>query len=260
MNLKAALDVLVASAEMDAKSLMSKTGEQTPASDVLWAIAAKLRKLSAQAASAPDLPPPFDSQEEAQRAAGIWPQEAEPATVRAEAKAQGDDAHLDVLFTHHPRSGLPLHGLQNQMTRRTCTLRRWDFNPWTGAERQREDVASDPEGLTLRPPGWPVFAVKKPSALDEMAAQAASWRDAFAERLAAPDPEMVGQKMQGLGGRIAAASPALGAPYGVDFKNHQWIGIAIDHATKWKTAGGLQNLLMAKHYLDKLIELEGKAS
>ena len=37
-----------------------------------------------RAAGAPSelLPPPFDSQEEAQRAAGIWPQEAEPATVR----------------------------------------------------------------------------------------------------------------------------------------------------------------------------------
>lgn len=187
----------------------------------------------------PDLPPPFDSQEEAQRAASIWPQEAEPATVRVSPKAQGDDAYRDVPFTHHPRSGLPL---QDRMTRRACTLRRWDFNPWTGAERQREDVASDPEGLTLRPPGWPVFAVKKPSALDEMAAQAAIWVSKAASE------------------RVMGASPALGAPYGVDFKNHQWIGIAIDHATKWKTAGGLQNLLMAKHYLDKLIELEGKAS
>lgn len=175
MNLKAALDVLVASAEMDAKSLMSKTGEQTPASDALWTIAAKLRKLSAQAASTPDLPaakeplsgeldpgaaaaralvealktrgvsgsirdvdgfrvevtklkpqpadlpPPFDSQEEAQRAAGIWPQEAEPATVRV-----------------------------------------------------------------------------KPSALDEMAARTAIWVSKAASE------------------RVIGASPALGAPYGID--------------------------------------------
>lgn len=41
-----------------------------------------VRLHNASLASAFELPPPHDSLEEAQRAAGIWPQEAEPATVR----------------------------------------------------------------------------------------------------------------------------------------------------------------------------------
>lgn len=143
----------------------------------------------------PDLPPPHDSQEEAQRAAGIWPQEAEPATVRV-----------------------------------------------------------------------------KPSALDKMAAHAASWQDAFAERLAAPDPELVGQKMRGLEGRVAAASPALGAPYGEKCSypkctcpfdapaDPNWCARGLPKQKTDASAQRAEYLQKLGHYLDKLIELEGKAS
>jgi len=127
----------------------------------------KTKQEPQRAEGTPDLPPPFDSQEEAQRAAGIWPREAEAVAV-------GDDAHLDVPFTYYPATGQPM---AKRMTRRTCLLNTWNYHPWTGIERKREDVENDPQGMTLRPPGWPVFAAKKPSALDEMAAQAAGWRD-----------------------------------------------------------------------------------
>lgn len=88
----------------------------------------------------PDLPPPFDSQEEAQRAAGIWPQEAEPATVRVQ-----------------------------------------------------------------------------PSALDEMAARAASWRVGVDLARDGADAMAYMPRSQGKQrDRIVGASPALGAPYGID--------------------------------------------
>lgn len=147
-----------------------------------------------------DLPPPHDSQEEAQRAAGIWPQKAEPATVLVEPKTRGDDAHH--------------------------------------------------EGLMLRPPGWPVYAAPKPSALDEMAAQAASW----------------------VGNRAVGASPALGAPYGEKCNypkctcpfdapaDPNWCARGLPKQKAEDVAHRAEYLQKLGYYLDKLIELEGKAS
>lgn len=151
-----------------------------------------------------DLPPPHDSQEEAQRAAGIWPW-----------AAPGDDAHRDVPFLFHPRTGNPLL-TPSHHTRRTSAFKVWDFNPWTGVERLREDVEADPQGLTLRPPRWPVFAAPKPSALDEMAAQAASWRGRSAE-VAARDVKPTG---------IDATLAERGSRYG-RFEDHSEVSQAL---------------------------------
>lgn len=190
MNLNDTLTALAVSAEMDAKSLMSKTGAQTPASDALWKIGAKLRNL----ALGYNLPPPHDTLEEAQRAAGIWPQEAEPATVRVKPQT------YCVCLVEHDGCDVGLV-LEGPPSGRTVPYN-WvscDKDGWVDAASSLHPSALDmgmrAEFNHARNAWRPV--PPKPSALDEMAAHAASW--AAAEK------------------RIVGAHPGLGAAYvGVD--------------------------------------------
>jgi len=63
---------------------------------------------------------------------------------------------------HSPHSGLPLMGPATASRwRSTFPGHTWRFNPWTGMPRHALDLASDPFGLLIVPPGELLYAATK---------------------------------------------------------------------------------------------------
>ncbi len=127
-----------------------------------------------------NLPPPFDSMEEAQRAAGVWPAKivmpAEPVTTHAVCVAE----HIGLLVTPIPvgrvvelNDAQHPDGIKN-MTEPDCWLPcdkdGWVSGRLTGPGGLKTEWRGVPGASDLRPACAPQF-----SALDEMAEQVARW-------------------------------------------------------------------------------------
>jgi hypothetical protein len=214
-----------------------------------------------------DLPPPFDSMEEAQRAAGIVPTAA--ASYRVCVRDHGMSVVGDVIdatgrLFAHPEHWLP------------CDKDGWVSDSLTerhlpGVQCEVRVVSGVSQWRPLRQPQFAFTtghadAIPKPSALDEMAEQVRRW--------AVPESVTSDEEIATFHGRtgVLDAKPALAVQEGgshyksmkiqpVEYIHANGLGYfegnVVKYVSRWRSKGGLQDLKKARHYLDLLIELEG---
>ena len=102
----------------------------------------------------------------------------------------------------------------------------WLYNPWTGDMRARSDIASDPYGHLIRPPGEPVYAAKD----------------------TALDTQVGGSHYKDMRIQPVEYIHANGIPF-IE-------GAVIKYVSRWRAKGGIEDVKKARHFLDLLIQLE----
>lgn len=165
-------------------------------------------------------------------------------------------------FRFWPSDGVAIHlryGSQTaEMFRTDNRTVAWKFNPWTGSTRAESDVASDPFGLLIVPPGEAV--------------QAADSRDCSTlcgdypncTRGRARSTEPIERAMSALATQVGgdhykklAIQPM---EYSMANKLDACQHTVIKYVTRFRDKGGVDDLRKAKHVIDMLIEFEEKAN
>lgn len=138
-------------------------------------------------------------------------------------------------LSYMPNSGVPMMPYNKHVTaaefREEFPGTTWQFNPWTGSPRRRQDQITDPLGLLIVPPG-----------------QGSSIPAAHKQAGSALDVQEGGGHYKALAVQPAEYVHANNIPY--------LEGSVIYYVTRWRSKNGIDDLRKARHTLDLLIELE----
>lgn len=153
---------------------------------------------------------------------------------------------------------------------------RWGFNPWTGAKRDMRDVESDRSGLLIIPPGEPVYADDDyEQRCPDCGMQFLLYnpdcnrhRHFKDEHTDAMHARLVKQCFESDPTNRALDAQVGGGHYKdmkiqpVEYIHANSIpfieGCVIKYVSRWRAKGGVEDVKKARHFLDLLIELEGK--
>jgi hypothetical protein len=222
-----------------------------------------------------DLPPPFDSLEEAQRAAGTVPP---AASYRVCVRGCESGKAGEVMFIGNvPDSTYPSHAdwLPCDKDGWVSAATRWPVEMSVEFRGTRDAGRNPTDWRPVRQPTTGhTDAIPKPSALDEMAEQVRRWAVPTRE-CAVPGYTGPFRYEATAASDIDPASmlkPALAVQEGgshyktmkiqpVEYIHANGLGYfegnVVKYVSRWRAKGGLGDLKKARHYLDLLIELEG---